>query len=374
MIEKVFTLHKKENTCHNILVVDDVKENVLLVDKILKKAGYTVFTARDGLAALRCVNEKQVDLVLLDIMMPVMSGIEVCRYLKIEPETASIPVIFLTANADNDTLTKAYSVGASDYIRKPFFKEELLARVTSRLQLRDYELNLEKKVAERTLEIETTQVQLMNVLGTIAEGHSIETQSHVKRVSDFTFRLATLYGMELKEAKLLKDAAALHDIGKLGISDDILHKKGSLSTSEFKQIQKHPEIGAKMLEHSNLPLFKAAKIVAFEHHEKYDGSGYPTGLKGKNIHIYGRIVAIADVFDALSYSRSYKKGWSKEDIFMYFNDMKGKHFDPILIDIFFKHVNEFLDIYNIQIKVDELEKSLNSKKRGKIMEWLLRKL
>lgn len=373
MAKKAFTLYKEENACHNILVVDDVKENVLLVDKILTNVGYTVFKARDGLGALRCVNEKQVDLILLDIMMPIMSGIEVCRYLKIEPKTASIPVIFLTANADNDTLTKAYSVGASDYIRKPFFKEELLARVSSRLQLRDYERNLEKKVAERTLEIETTQVQLMNVLGTIAEGHSLETQSHVKRVSDFTFKLATLYGMDLVEAKLLKDAATLHDIGKLGVSDDILHKKASLSKSEFKQIKKHPKIGEEMLEHSNLPLFKAAKIVALEHHEKYDGSGYPNGLKGESIHIYGRIVAIADVFDALSYSRSYKKGWSKEDILRHFKDMKGKHFDPILIDIFFKNVNDFLDIYNIQIKVDALEKSLNRKKRGKIMEWLFRR-
>jgi putative two-component system response regulator len=361
-----------DNSKYNILVVDDVRENVLLVQEILNGAGYLVKGVEDGISALRYVKEERVDLILLDIMMPIMGGIEVCRYLKVEPETASIPVIFLTANADHDTLTKAYRVGGSDYIRKPFFKDELLARVRTRLKLRDYEKNLENKVAERTKEIEDTQVKLMNVLGTIAEGHSLETHSHVKRVADFTYRLAVLSGMDKEEAKLLKDASTLHDIGKLGVRDTILHKRSTLSSQEYKEIQKHSELGAKMLEHSSLPLFKAAKIVALEHHEKYDGTGYPNFLSGKDIHIYGRIVAIADVFDALSNSRSYKKGWSKEDIFMYFNDMKGKHFDPELIDIFFNNVDEFLDIYNIQLKIDVLENGLNYKRRGKIMGWLLR--
>ena len=365
---------QESNSKYNILVVDDIKENVLLVEKILLNAGYNVNKANNGLGALRSVNEMQVDLILLDIMMPVMSGIEVCRYLKVEPNTANIPVIFLTANDDNETLKKAYSVGGSDYIRKPFFKDELLARVATRLKLRDYEKNLESKVSERTREIEETQVKLMKVLGTIAEGHSLETQSHVKRVSEFTYKLAILYGMDLEEAKVLKDASSLHDIGKLGIRDSILHKKASLSKSEYKEIQKHAGIGGEMLEHSSLPLFKVAKIVALQHHEKYDGSGYPNGLKGDNIHIYGRIVAIADVFDALSNSRTYKKGWSKEDIFIYFKEMRGKHFDPVLIDIFFNHIEDFLDIYHIQVRIGELEKSLNQKKRSKIMAWLLREV
>jgi len=361
-----------DNSQYNILVVDDVKDNVSMVEKILLQANYHVTKASSGVEALRSVSENETDLMLLDIMMPGMSGIEVCRYLKVEESTASIPVIFLTANADNETLKKAYRVGGSDYIRKPFFKDELLARVATRLKLRDYEKNLESKVRERTKEMEDTQIKLMNVLGGIAEGHSLETHSHVKRVADFTYRLAVLYGMDLEEAKLLKDASTLHDIGKLGVNDAILHKKSSLNKSEYLEMQKHASLGATMLEHSTMPLFKAAKIVALQHHEKFDGTGYPKNLKGEEIHIYGRIVAVADVFDALSNSRAYKKGWKKEDIFMYFNDMKGKHFDPHLIDIFFSHIDEFLDIYNIQIKIDELEKSLNAKKRGKIMGWLLR--
>jgi len=365
-------LNTINNSKYNILVVDDVKDNLTLVKRILEDANYKTQSARDGLSALRLVKKYKIDLILLDIMMPIMSGIEVCRYLKVEPSTASIPVIFLTANADKDTLTKAYSVGGSDYIRKPFFKEELLARVNTRLSLRDYEKNLEQKVTERTKEIADTQVQLMNVLGGIAEGHSKETHSHVKRVTLFTYKLALLCGMSKDEAKLLKDASSLHDIGKLAVSNTVLHKDGVLTKKEYKEMKTHAGLGASMLDHSSLPLFRAAKIVAGEHHEKYDGSGYPKGLKGENIHIYGRIVAIADVFDALSFKRSYKNSWTKEEVLVYIKDMSGKHFDPKLINLFFENIDGFLEIYNIQIQKEKLEQSMNVKKRGTIMEWLLK--
>ena len=360
------------NSKYTILVVDDVRENVVLVDKILKNAGYSTVTASDGLTTLRVAHEQEIDLILLDIMMPIMSGIEACRYLKADHATSSIPVIFLTANADRDTLTKAYKVGGNDYIRKPFFKEELLARVESRLKLRDYEKNLENKVQERTKEISDTQIQLMLVLGGIAEGHSSETHLHVKRVTEFTYKLARLYGMDEKEAKELKDASSLHDIGKLGIKDHILHKNATLTKPEYKEMQKHAKLGVSMLDEAKLPLFETAKIVAGQHHEKYDGSGYPYGLKGEEIHIYGRIVALADVFDALSFKRSYKKSWSKEEVLDYIQDMSGKHFDPVLVKLFFDNLDEFLEIYNIQIEKGKLNKKIQTKKRGKIMEWFLR--
>ena len=362
------------NSKYTILIVDDVRENLLLVENVLANAGYKSKSASDGLTALRLVKEKHYDLILLDIMMPIMGGIETCRYLKVDPTTASIPVIFLTASTDRETLTKAYSVGGSDYIRKPFFKEELLARVAMRIKLRDYEKNLELKVHQRTKEISDTQIQLMHVLGGIAEGHSEDTYRHVKRVSEFTYRLALLYGMDKKEASLLKNAASLHDIGKLGVTDSILHKKSSLDKKEYKEMQKHSSFGADMLKHSKLPLFKTATIVAYQHHEKYDGSGYPNRLIGEDIHIYARIVAIADVFDALLFSRSYKKGWEIEEVLAYLKDMSGKHFDPYLIDTFFKNINIFLKIYNLEIEKIESERGLNKKKRGKIMEWLLQEL
>jgi len=358
---------------YKILIVDDVEDNLRIVNNILSLAGYQTQVASDGLSALNLVKEDRYDLILLDIMMPVMSGIETCRYLKIEPETANIPVIFLTANTDRNLLERAYKVGGSDYIRKPFFKEELLARVESRLKLRDYEKDLEAKVQQRTQDIYETQVEMMHVLGGIAEGHSIETHAHVKRVSEFTYKLARLYGMDEQEATLLRDASYMHDIGKLGIAESILHKNAALTPKEFKEIQKHTTLGAEMLDRSNLPLFKAAKIIAEEHHEKFDGSGYPKGLKGYKIHIYGRIVAIADVFDALSFKRSYKSGWTQEEVLVYMKEMSGKHFDSKLIDLLFENMDDFLEIYNTHVEKEKLNQTLKSKKRKSIIEWLLGK-
>jgi response regulator RpfG family c-di-GMP phosphodiesterase len=174
-------------------------------------------------------------------------------------------------------------------------------------------------------------------------------------VGAFSYHLARLAGVEDKEARLLQDAATLHDIGKLAVDSGIVHKNGALTKWELKKMKKHPLYGAKMLQHSELPLFKVASIVALQHHEKWDGSGYPHGLKKENIHLYGRIVAIADVFDALSFKRSYKDKWNMEEVLRFMKEMSGKHFDPNLIEIFFDNIEIFLNIYdehchNIEIK------------------------
>jgi putative two-component system response regulator len=362
------------NSKYNILVVDDVLRNTELVATILRNNGYRVSVAHDGLEAISKVKNENFNLVLLDIMMPVMSGIGVCKYLKKYPQTASIPVIFLTASSDKNTLAQAYSVGGLDYIKKPFFKEELLARVGSCLELKDYEKNLEQEIEARTKEIVDTQIQLMEILGGIAEGHSEETRRHVKRVSEFAYLLARFYGVDDKSAKTLKNAASLHDIGKIAIKDHILHKNKSLNKSEFAQMKKHAQMGADMLSHSELPLFKAATIVCLTHHEKWDGSGYPNGLKGENIHLYGRIVALADVFDALSFRRSYKNAWSQEEVLKFIKDMKGKHFDPKLVDIFFENLDEFLKIYDSHKERFKTQNGLSKSKKDKILDWLFREL
>jgi len=362
------------NGKYSILAVDDVPENLQLVSAILTKVGYNISTAHDGLSAIEMVKEGHFDLILLDIMMPIMSGIGVCKYLKKHPSTASIPIIFLTASDDKNTLTKAYDVGGVDYIKKPFFKEELLARVNSRLKLRDYEKNLEHKVETRTKEIIDTQVKLMYVLGGIAEGHSKETHQHVKRVSEFAYLLAKYYGLEDAEAKLLKNAASLHDIGKIAVKDHILHKNGSLTKNEFKEMKQHATMGADMLCHSKLPLFKMATIICLNHHEKWDGSGYPNALKGEQIHIYGRIVALADVFDALSFKRAYKSAWTQEEVLDFIKNMRGKHFDPVLVDLFFKHLDDFLEIYHVHIQEHQKNQKLSEKKKGKIIDWLFQEL
>ena len=337
-----------KNDSYNILVVDDVKQNVAIIESMLKKEGYNTSSAFDGMSALKLAHGGGFDLILLDVMMPKMNGIDTCRYLKVEPKTVSVPVIFITGSDDKESLKVAFDAGGVDYIKKPFFKEELLARVKTHLRLKDYEKNLEKKVQLKTKESIETQVKLMYTLGGIAEGHSIETQLHVKRVGEFAYKLGSLYGFSKHEATRLKHAAYMHDIGKLSISDSILHKNGILTKKERKEMCKHAKAGADMLGKSELPLFKTASIVCEQHHEKYDGTGYPNSLKGESIHIYGRIVAIADVFDALMFPRSYKDSWDVDKVLDYIKSMSGKHFDPRLISLFFNNIDDFLDIYEVE--------------------------
>ncbi len=338
-----------DNSNYKILIVDDVDTNLDLASKILSDAGYITKTATSGMKSIKLAKKSNYDLILLDIMMPVMSGIETCINFKKNPLTQSIPIIFFTASDDNKLLTKAYNVGGVDYIKKPFFKEELLARVALHIKVKDYEKDLEKKVKEKTKEINETQIKLMNILGSISDGHSTETQLHVQRVSDVTYLLATLYGLSKEESLILKDASKLHDIGKLGISNSIIHKEDELTDSEYKEMKKHPLLGSNMLSDSSLPLFKAASIVCLEHHEQYNGMGYPNALKGENIHIYGRIVALADVFDALSFKRSYKESWTQDRVLNYIDNLSGTYFDPKLVDIFFKNIDKFLDIYDYHV-------------------------
>lgn len=193
-------------------------------------------------------------------------------------------------------------------------------------------------------EITNTQKEVIYTMGEIAETRSKETGNHVKRVAEYSKVLALKYGLDEKEAELLKLASPMHDIGKVGIPDSILNKPGKLTFDEFEIMKTHAQLGYDMLKYSSKPILKAASIVAYYHHEKYDGSGYPRGLKGEDIHIYGRITAIADVFDALGTDRVYKKAWEDERIFELFRDQKGKHFDPKLVDLFFDNLDEVYKI------------------------------
>ena len=193
-------------------------------------------------------------------------------------------------------------------------------------------------------EVEETQREVVFRLGAIAEARSKETGMHVKRVAEYSKLFAMYYGLEEQEAEILKQASPMHDIGKVAIPDSILNKPGRFTEEEFEIMKTHAQLGYEMLKTSDKKILKAAAIVAHEHQEKFDGSGYPQGLFGENIHIYGRITAVADVFDALGSDRCYKKAWDDEKIFGFFKEEKGKHFDPILIDIFFEHLDEFLNI------------------------------
>jgi len=208
-------------------------------------------------------------------------------------------------------------------------------------EMLEVEFEKERKLIS---EIEDTQKEMIYLMGTIGEYRSRETANHVRRVAHYAKIFASYYGLSEDEIDLVKEASPMHDIGKVGITDAILHKPGKLTEEEFCIMKEHATFGYEILQHSKRPLLQAAAIIAREHHEKYDGTGYPRGLKAEEIHIFGRIVAMADVFDALGSKRSYKNAWDDERIFQYFKDRRGKQFDPDLVDIFFEHLDEFFEI------------------------------
>jgi response regulator RpfG family c-di-GMP phosphodiesterase len=224
-------------------------------------------------------------------------------------------------------------------------QEKIMARSDKR-QREEYD-ELQKQFAEVEAlqrEIEETQKEVVFTMGAVGESRSKETGNHVKRVAEYSELLATHYGLPTHEVEMLKQASPMHDIGKVAIPDAVLNKPGRFDEEERRIMDTHAELGYEMLKMSNRPLLKCAAIVAYEHHEKWNGTGYPNKLKGEEIHIYGRITALADVFDALGSDRCYKKAWDDEKIFQLFKEERGEHFDPKLIDIFFEHLNQFLTI------------------------------
>ena len=225
-------------------------------------------------------------------------------------------------------------------------RHEKIIERSDKIQHQNYD-TLKRQYGEIELlnnEIEKTQAEVVFTLGAVGESRSKETGYHVKRVAEYSKIFALHYGLDEDEAEMLRMVSPMHDIGKVAIPDNILNKPGKLDEEEFAKMQEHSVLGHEMLKYSDRPLLKAASIVALEHHEKYDGTGYPHGTKGEEIHIYGRITAVADVFDALGSDRCYKKAWNDEKIFSLFKEERGKHFDPKLVDIFFEHLDEFLSV------------------------------
>ncbi len=318
----------------NILVVDDTPTNVVLVRKLLEREGHNVVVAENGEQAVDKAVEGKFDLILLDVMMPVMDGFTACEQLKATEKTKDIPVIFLTALSDIKEVSRGFEVGGVDYIVKPFNARELKARVQTHLELKYY----------RDEEIEQTQKDIIFTLAYVGELRSKDTGNHVRRVSEYSGLLGRLYGLRAETVEVLKLAAAMHDIGKVAIPDRILNKPSALNEKEREMMNHHTEWGYHIFSQSKRPILQAAAIVAAQHHEKYDGTGYPKGLKGDQIHIFGRIVALADVFDALLTKRSYKEEWNAGQALKYITDESGKHFDPELVELFIDHFGRFLEI------------------------------
>ncbi|WNC73489.1 two-component system response regulator [Thalassotalea psychrophila] len=317
-----------------VLVVDDNSDNIDVLNGILRPF-YKIKAALNGELALKIANGKQKpDLILLDVMMPGMDGHEVCRRLKASPVTSNIPVIFVTAKTEIADEESGFALGAVDYITKPVSVPIVQARVKTQLALYNQQRELEKKVKERTKALENTRAQIIRRLGRAAEFKDNETGMHVIRMSYYSKFLADEINANSDWAELLFDAAPMHDIGKIGIADNIILKPSKLNDDEWKEMQRHVEYGAEILGNDDSPLLSLAVEVCLYHHEKFDGSGYPHQLKGKNIPLSARIVAIADVFDALTSERPYKEAWSIEQAFTYITEQSGKHFDPDLIEPF----------------------------------------
>lgn len=304
-----------------ILAVDDEASNLQLLRQILQDH-YRLLFAKDGARALELARQEQPDLVLLDVMMPGMSGYEVCAALKAHPATASVPVIFVTALTETADEVEGFEVGAVDYITKPVSPPVVRARVRTHLSL------------VRMEELRASRLEIVQRLGLASEYKDNETGLHVIRMSHFSRILGIAAGMTDMEADDLLHAAPMHDVGKIGIPDRILQKPGPLDPDEWKIMQSHVTIGAEIIGEHAGGMLALARQIALTHHEKYDGSGYPYGLAGEDIPLVGRIVAIADVFDALTSVRPYKKAWSEKDALDFLREQKGRHFDPQLVELF----------------------------------------
>lgn len=341
---EVITLEKIEKKV--ILVVDDVPANIDVLSEILRPT-YQVKVVTNGVMALKiAMGVEPPDLILLDIMMPGMDGYEVCRQLKANPKTCNIPVIFVSAMDEVKDETKGFELGAVDYIIKPVSPPIVKARVKTHLELFDQNRTLERKVMERTAEITDTRLQIIQCLGAASEYRDEETGTHISRMSKYSRIIGLAAGLSRSEADLLWQAAPMHDVGKIGIPDRILLKPGKLDPDEWTIMKTHTTIGAKIMGNHPSDILMLARQVALTHHEKWDGTGYPHGLAGEDIPLAGRIVMLADVFDALTSDRPYKIAWSEDAAIAEINRTSGQHFDPQLVRAFMKALPEILKVKN----------------------------
>lgn len=325
----------------SVLVVDDEPANIDLLSGILTPF-YDIKVAPSGKIALKIVQKYPPDLILLDVMMPEMDGFEVCQRLKADRRLSDIPVIFVTALIQATDEEKGFALGAIDYITKPVSPSITLARVKTHISLAHQMRTTEALVKQRTADLQLSQQSAITMLAAAGHYNDNDTGHHIWRMAAYSKCVALASGWDYDSACLLSQAAPMHDTGKIGIPDNILKAPRKLNDDEMNIMKTHAEIGHKILSQSKTPLFDMAAEIALCHHEKWDGSGYPNGLKQTDIPESARIVAIADVFDALTMKRPYKKAWGNKEAFDYILKESGKHFDPSLVDVFINIQEELL--------------------------------
>jgi len=341
---------------YTILAVDDEPFNLDLIEATFGLSDdaklFFATSAKEGFSILK---EQTIDVVLLDISMPEIDGLEALKIMR--AEYPLLPIIMVTANHEKQH--EALELGASDFLGKPYDIDELRLRTFNYAKLKQstdiiehQKEHLEEEVAKRTEELqeslaltEKAEKEIAFRLGRVSEYRDMETGGHIKRMAQYSFLLAKLYGLSEEECELLLNAAPLHDVGKVAIADEILLKPGRFTPEEFEVMKTHALLGAEMLSGAEkFPTIEAGRIIAQEHHEKYDGSGYPNGKKGDEIDLYARIVAIADVFDALNSKRVYKEAMDLDMVLKIMREERGTHFDPKLLDLFLANVEKFLEI------------------------------
>lgn len=336
-----------------ILIVDDEPNNLQLLRQILK-GRYNISLASSGAEGIELAKKLMPDLILLDVMMPDLDGYETCIGLKSEPKTAKIPVIFVTAKTEIEDEKYGFDVGGVDYITKPVSGAIVHARVATHLALYDQKRMFEIQLQQRTEELDASQKAAIYMLGDAGHYNDEDTGVHIWRMAAYAAAIARASGWPVARADLLQLAATMHDTGKIGTPDSILKKRGKLDAEQWVTMKQHAQIGYDILSKNESALFKMAAEVALYHHEKWNGSGYPEGLKDESIPESARIVALADVFDALTMQRPYKAAWSIEDAFTEIELGRGQHFDPRLSDCF---VSIRAEIVEIKKHWDEMEKS-----------------
>lgn len=340
-----------------ILLVDDNPQNLGVLTAILKAEQHTILVATDGKRAIEVAKKAKPDMIMLDIMMPGMDGIEVCNHIKAIPELKDIPIIFITALSDTESITTAFASGGVDYVVKPIRAEEVIARVRAQMQLYFMRKNLEIQIEIKSQEIMDTKTIAMRAVANLAETRDPETGAHLQRVQLYIRELARELRKINKHGDLiddtyiqdLYDSSPLHDIGKVGIPDKILLKPGKLNEQEFEIMKTHAQIGYFSLRRAKIPgrddsFLNVGADIAYAHHEKWDGSGYPRKMKGNDIPLAGRLMAFVDVYDALTSQRVYKKAFShQKSRTIMLEEMTG-HFDPDIITVFLSIEDWFKEV------------------------------